>query len=101
VTVEISSRQVRRGDELIELMVYEFCLLRYFLEHPDCVLTKDAIRDRVWSDRSRLPVRVVDWYVHRLRIKLEPDPLRPRHFLTLGWGSYKFVNDPQTTLRGR
>lgn len=95
VTVDIGTKRVHRGGQPIKLTVYEFRLLRYFLEHADYVMTWDVLLDRVWSDRSHLPSKLVDWYVRQLRNKLEADPTQPRHILTLDGGVYKFVLSTQ------
>jgi DNA-binding response OmpR family regulator len=95
VTVDIATKRAHRDGQPVDLTVYEFRLLRYFLEHANCGITRDVLMERVWSDRSHLPPKLVDWYIRRLRDKLEPDPSRPRHILTLEEGNYTFVFDSQ------
>jgi two-component system response regulator RegX3 len=68
--------------------------------NADSVLTRVEIWGTVWNDRH-VPIRLVDWYICRLRDKLEPDPSNPRHILALGGGNYKFVLNPRPTLRDR
>jgi two-component system response regulator MprA len=52
--LDISTREVRRGDRLIRLTRTEFALLELFLSHPRQVLTRPVIFERVWGTISAL-----------------------------------------------
>ncbi|MEM7759834.1 MAG: response regulator transcription factor, partial [Cyanobacteria bacterium P01_A01_bin.40] len=49
LTLNRSTREIFRGDRLIELTAKEFDLLEYLLSHPRQVLTRDQILERVWG----------------------------------------------------
>ena len=68
-----STREVYRGDRLIELTAKEFDLLEYLLAHPRQVLTRDQILERVWGYDFMGDSNIIEVYVRYLRLKLEAD----------------------------
>ncbi|MGK7931337.1 MAG: response regulator transcription factor [Microcystaceae cyanobacterium] len=66
-----STREVYRGDRLIELTAKEFDLLEYLLSHPKQVLTRDQILERVWGFDFMGDSNIIEVYVRYLRLKLE------------------------------
>ncbi len=64
--------EVRRGTALIDLTPTEFNLLRFFLQNPGRVLSKDRILSGVWHYDFDGDASVVETYVSYLRRKLEP-----------------------------
>jgi two-component system alkaline phosphatase synthesis response regulator PhoP len=72
----------------------ELELLRYFVEHPGEVVTRDRLLDEVWGYERFPTTRTVDTHVLRLRQKLEPDPEQPVHFLTVHGQGYRFAAGP-------
>ena len=67
------TREVFRGDSMIELTPREFDLLVYFLKNPRQVLTRDQILDTVWGYDYYGETNVVDVYVRYLRKKVDGD----------------------------
>jgi DNA-binding response OmpR family regulator len=67
-----TTREIYRGDRLIELTVKEYDLLEYLLSHARQVLTRNQILERVWGyDETMGDSNVIEVYVRYLRIKLE------------------------------
>jgi len=71
VVVDTVARIVRRGNRTIELTVKEYDLLLLFLRHPNQVLTRQLILERVWGYDFGGETNVLDVYVGYLRSKLE------------------------------
>lgn len=71
LTMESASRQVRRGDRLVQLTAKEYELLELFLRHPRQVLTREVIFDRVWGYDFGGESNVLEVYIRYLRQKLE------------------------------
>ncbi len=65
------TREVWRGDRLIELTVKEFDLLEYLLAHPRQVITRDQILEKVWGYDFMGDSNIIEVYVRYLRLKLE------------------------------
>jgi two-component system alkaline phosphatase synthesis response regulator PhoP len=91
VRLHVRARQVFRAGREVRLTRKEFDLLRYFVEHPGEVITRDRLLDEVWGYERFPTTRTVDTHVLRLRQKLERDPERPVHFLTIHAQGYRFV----------
>src|SRR3972149_3270922 len=49
LSMDTSTREVKRGDRLIELSAQEFDLLELFMRHPRQVLTRELIYEKVWG----------------------------------------------------
>ena len=56
----------------------EFRLLRYFLLHPDRILSKSALTEHVYDFDSDKDSNVIEVYIRRLRQKLGPDLIETR-----------------------
>jgi two-component system OmpR family response regulator len=83
LSLDLKSREVRRGERRIDLTPKEFALLEYFMRHPNQVLSGHQIADHVWSyDFDGLTNRVAV-YVSYLRRKLDepdlPNPIETVH----------------------
>ncbi len=65
------AREVRRGEQLIDLTATEFELLRYLMLHPKRVLSKAQILDRVWNYDFGGQAHVVELYISYLRKKID------------------------------
>ena len=91
--VNLDTRSVTRGDERIDLTSGEYALLLVFLDHPNRVLSRDSLMDRLKGyDRSPFD-RSIDVKVARLRRKIEPDPAEPTYIRTIWGEGYLFSPD--------
>ena len=90
VEVNLDHGIVTRKGRKIDLTAAERELLTLFILNPGRNLSRDVILESVWGHLSSPNTRTVDAHVLRLRQKLEPDPSRPRHFLTLHRVGYRF-----------
>lgn len=91
VRLHLRARQAFKGGKELLLTRKEFELLRYLVEHPGEVLTRDRLLDGVWGYEHFPTTRTVDTHVLRLRQKFEKDPERPVYILTVHGQGYKFV----------
>ena len=73
LTLNSNTRQVFRGDRLIELTAKEFDLLEYLMSHPKQVLPRDLILERVWGYDFMGDSNIIEVYVRYLRLKLEAE----------------------------
>jgi two-component system response regulator MprA len=71
LSLDMASRQARRGGRLIELTTKEFELLALFMRHPRRVLTRSAIMEQIWGYDFVGESNVIEVYVGHLRQKLE------------------------------
>jgi DNA-binding response OmpR family regulator len=89
VRVDLDRHQVRRAGKDVAMTAREFALLAYFLRNPERALTRDTLLSEVWQT-DYLSQRTIDNFIGRLRSKFEPDPERPRYFLTVRGVGYRF-----------
>jgi two-component system phosphate regulon response regulator PhoB len=71
--MDVGAHKVRRGGKGVALGPTEFRLLRFFLEHPGRVFSRERLLDAVWSHDPEIDVRTVDVHVRRLRKALNDD----------------------------
>jgi DNA-binding response OmpR family regulator len=91
VTVSFSEMEIYRKGQLVALTRKEFKTLAYLIRNARRVLSRDELLNEVWGYQSYPSTRTVDNHILRLRIKLEADPTRPKHFLTVHGTGYKFL----------
>lgn len=65
------TREVQRADQEIELTAKEFDLLRYLLDHPREVLTREQILLNVWGEDFMGESNIIEVYIRYLRMKIE------------------------------
>ena len=73
LTLDLLTREVRRGSEPVELQPREFALLEYLMRNPNRVVTKTMILEHIFDFSFDPQTNVVDVLVHRLRNKADPD----------------------------
>jgi DNA-binding response OmpR family regulator len=93
ITMDLASHTVSSGDDDVKLTAKEFLLLKYFLEHPGRVLSRDLLLGDVWGYRYTGGTRTVDVHVRRLREKL---PVLVDALVTVKQFGYKLVDDEVT-----
>ena len=71
LSLDPSTREVKRGDDVIQLTAQEFDLLELFLRHPRQVLRRDMIYEKVWGYDFGGESNVIEVYMRYLRSKLE------------------------------
>jgi DNA-binding response OmpR family regulator len=77
----------------VRLTQLELDLLQYFSRNPGRVLLREELLEQVWKLRNAPNTRTVDNFIVRLRKYFEPQPERPRYFLSHRGAGYKFVPD--------
>ncbi|MBD2250087.1 response regulator transcription factor [Nostoc parmelioides] len=73
IVLDLRSRKVKIGQEIIELPAREFTLAETFFRHPGQVLSREQLLDRVWGYDYDPGSNIVDVYVGYLRKKLGND----------------------------
>jgi two-component system alkaline phosphatase synthesis response regulator PhoP len=73
-----------------ELALREFELLRFFVQHPMRVYSREQLLDLVWGRDTFVEPRTVDVHVRRLRQQVERDDANPELILTVRSVGYRF-----------
>jgi two-component system, OmpR family, response regulator MprA len=71
LTLDVETREARRGDRAISLTPTEFLLLELLLRYPRRVLSREFIFDRVWGYGTKPTSNSLEVYVGYLRRKTE------------------------------
>jgi DNA-binding response OmpR family regulator len=91
VSVDFAKMELKRGGAAVEMTPQEFKVLKYFVQNPERVISRDQLLNEVWGYASYPTTRTVDNHIMNLRQKLEADPGHPTHFRTVHGAGYKFV----------
>jgi DNA-binding response OmpR family regulator len=90
ISIDPRTRVVMVKESKIDLTAKEFDMLYLLARHPKQVFTRDQLLERVWGGAEYIDPGTVTVHVRRLREKIESDPSKPAHLLTV-WGvGYKF-----------
>lgn len=90
LVIDSDRREVRKGDQVIELPTRLFELLLYLARHRGIVLTRGRLLEQVWGYEYAGDSRTVDVHVRWLREKIEDDPANPRLIQTVRGVGYRF-----------
>jgi two-component system alkaline phosphatase synthesis response regulator PhoP len=93
VVVNLETRTVTRSAQPVKLTHLEFELLSFFCHHRSRVYSREELLHEVWGLRQSGQARTVDNFMAQLRAKLEEDPDRPRHLLTVRGSGYRFFQE--------
>ena len=76
--------------KIIDLTAKEYELLKLMMEHKGTTLKKDYLFNTVWGSDSDSELQTLTVHIKWLREKIEKDPKKPVHILTV-WGvGYRF-----------
>ncbi|MFB9732946.1 response regulator transcription factor [Ornithinimicrobium kibberense] len=90
VRMDVERHTVQVDGRSVSLPLKEFELLEMLLRNAGRVLTRGQLIDRVWGSDYVGDTKTLDVHIKRLRAKVEPDPSRPVHIVTVRGLGYKF-----------
>jgi two-component system response regulator RegX3 len=90
VRMDVERHVVMVRSQAIQLPLKEFELLEVLLRNSGRVLTRMQLIDRVWGADYVGDTKTLDVHIKRLRAKVEQDPGRPIHIITVRGLGYKF-----------
>ena len=91
ITIDFARfKAIRKGLEL-ELTALETEILRYFTQHRQDVITRDALLDKIWGYDTFPTTRTIDNHILKIRKKIEEEPSRPQYILSVYGGGYRFM----------
>ncbi|MFF0545644.1 response regulator [Nocardia thailandica] len=89
VRMDVDRHTVHVNGSQVTLPLKEFDLLEYLLRNSGRVLTRGQLIDRVWGADYVGDTKTLDVHVKRLRSKIEADPAKPEHLVTVRGLGYK------------
>ncbi|MCA9218902.1 MAG: response regulator transcription factor [Planctomycetales bacterium] len=93
--VNFATHEVFVGENPVRMTPLELKLLHYFVDHPNRVIPRGELLERVWEMPAYMNTRAPDQFLRRLRKVFETEPARPRYFITIRDAGYRFVPKPE------
>jgi two-component system, OmpR family, alkaline phosphatase synthesis response regulator PhoP len=90
VEIDFGLVDVRKGGRRLSLSSKELRLLQYLVSHRERVVSRKELLSNVWEYDASVSSRTIDVHVGWLRQKLEDDPQRPKHIMTIRGRGYRF-----------
>ena len=91
VVIDGERREVRRAGVPLHTTRKEFELLHLLACNPGRTFTRSALLEEVWDYSWVGQGDTLTVHMRRIREKVEPDPSRPRHLITVRGVGYRFV----------
>jgi len=82
LTIDFDKFEVKVKDEVIDLTLREFEVLKYLANQPGQVVTREILLEKVWGYEYYGDIRTVDVTVRRIREKIEKDTSAPKILIT-------------------
>ena len=90
IVIDMNRYEIKKNDEIINLTLREFELLRYLAANADKVFDREDLLKNVWGYEYYGDIRTVDVTVRRLREKIEDEPGNPKYIMTRRGIGYYF-----------
>jgi DNA-binding response OmpR family regulator len=90
IKLDFNKLQAFDGDKEISLSAREFAILKYLIMHEGEAVHRHDLLNEVWGYEAMPTTRTVDNFILDLRKKLEEDPSKPKHILSIRGIGYRF-----------
>jgi two-component system, OmpR family, KDP operon response regulator KdpE len=94
-SVDLGAKRVSSVEGDVRLTPTEWHLVELLVRHPGKLLSQRQLLHEVWGQRYEDETNYLRVYMAQIRRKLEPDPARPRYFITEPGMGYRFEPDPE------
>jgi two-component system KDP operon response regulator KdpE len=89
-TIDLASKRVQRDGEDVHLTPLEWGVVEVLVRHPGKLVTQRQLLQEVWGPQYETETNYLRLYLAQIRRKLEPEPSRPRYFVTEPGMGYRF-----------
>jgi two-component system KDP operon response regulator KdpE len=89
-SIDLASKKVRVGGEEVHLTPTEWGMLEMLVRNPGSLVSQSMILREVWGPTYEDETHYLRSYIAQIRRKLEPEPSRPRYFITEAGMGYRF-----------
>jgi two-component system, OmpR family, KDP operon response regulator KdpE len=100
LTVDLTTRIVKKGNEVVKLTAIEYSLLTLFVRNAGRVLTHKYILEQVWGPSYAEEAQYTRVYVGQLRKKIEDDPSNPKIIVTESGIGYRLTIEEENSRDG-
>jgi len=88
--IDTARHKVSIGGRPVELSPKEFELLTFLLQNKGIVFSRNQLLEKIWGYNYEGDSRSIDVHIRWLRKKIEFNPQKPRHLITVRGFGYKF-----------
>jgi two-component system KDP operon response regulator KdpE len=81
-TIDFSAKQARRGDEVIRLTPTQWHIVEVLVRNAGRLVTHEQLLREVWGPSYGKETNYLRVFMTQIRQKLEPEPSKPRYFVT-------------------
>lgn len=93
--IDLETAAVSAGGEQIPLTAKEFILIKKLWENKNRIVTNDALCMAAWGEDYFGYENTLMVHIRRLRKKIENEPSKPKHLITVKGLGYKLVTDDE------
>ncbi len=90
--IDLRRQVIRKGTKETHLTTHENAVLQYLIERQGQEISRQELLEQVWGYSPTMQTRTVDNQILKLRKKMELNPARPRHIITVHGVGYRFIN---------
>jgi DNA-binding response OmpR family regulator len=95
LTIDCQQYKVLRGGHEYSLTPKEFKLLHLLATNHEQIMKRKTIMQEVWETDYMGDTRTLDVHIRWIREKIEENPSRPRHLITIRGVGYRFLANPE------
>ena len=92
--VDLAAKRVTRASGEVRLTPTEWHIVEMLVRNPGKLVTQRQLLQSVWGPQYEKETNYLRVYLAQIRKKLEPDPARPRYFITEAGMGYRFDARP-------
>ena len=89
-TVDLAAKRVTSAQGEVRLTPTEWEIVEILVRNPGRLITQRQLLREVWGPQYSSETNYLRVYMAQIRRKLEPDPTRPRYFITEARMGYRF-----------
>ena len=90
-TIDLGAKQIHQDDSEVHLTPTEWQIVEVLSRNRGRLVTQQQLLQQVWGPQYERETHYLRIYMSQIRRKLEPDPSRPRYFITEPGMGYRFV----------
>ena len=91
VEIDFTKMEVSVNNAEIKLTKKQFAILEYFIHNEGEVVHRHDLLNNIWGYDKTPSTRTVDTFILEIRKKIEKNPSRPKHIISISGVGYKFI----------
>ena len=92
VEIDFTKMEVSVNNAEIKLTKKQFAILEYFIHNEGEVVHRHDLLNNIWGYDKTPSTRTVDTFILEIRKKIEKNPSRPKHIISISGVGYKFIS---------